>query len=284
VVASSATAAFPPSGPFPGNSARGTASSHSPSARNRFRAFSLLEILLALFILTIGLVILATVFPIAGDWTRQATEHTIAQSIARNAVALIQSRMHPRDFGEVTDQLSLLRDGASLTKFDHAYNYGYEHPIPIEEPRFNECLYFWQALVRQHPFEPQGAYDLYILVFKKGETSQHFSNKAPGGYAVVGSVDLPNLWLGPYRDGTEVTQPGAPPNDPRIFPPVGDYGIGSRSGTVFRQRFGAAPDTAAPNLPLVRVGNAIEPVFYAAPASGTNVSPLVYVYHTIVTF
>ncbi len=239
---------------------------------------------MALFILTIGIVILATVFPIAGDWTRQATEHTVAQSIARNAVAMIQTRMRPTDFFPVTQDLSLLPQSAQLSALDHAYNYGDDHPIPTDQRHYQNCLYFWQALVRQHPSEPLGAYDLFILVFKKGETSQRPVTGAPKGYQLIGGPDLPNLWLGPYRTGAEVPPPGEPPYDPRVFPPLGEYGIGARSGTAFRQRLGTEPGTATANTPLAHVGADFEPVFYAPPAQGTNVSPLVYVYHTIVTF
>jgi len=45
------------------------------------------ELLLAVFLLAIGLIGLLSVFPIGADWTRQVTEESVAQNVARNAGA-----------------------------------------------------------------------------------------------------------------------------------------------------------------------------------------------------
>jgi hypothetical protein len=268
----------------------------APAAARRSRAFSLLEILMALFILMIGVVIVGTVFPVAGDWTRQSTEHTIAQNIARNAVATIQTRCRWADFVTVTDALVPIPNEGGLLPMDLAYNYGNSQPMPEEPLQAERSLYFWHALVRHQSAEPLGAIDVYILVYKKGEVSQTFGNtKPPKGYSLVDQVvvqsnvtsewrGLPVLWKGPYRDGTEVPKKGDPPFDPRIFPPVGDYGIGALSGSVFRQHIGRTISTAAPSVPLTTVAGAAEDVYWAPPADGTNTSPLVYVYHTTLAF
>ena len=50
---------------------------------HRRRAFSLMEVLLAVFILGIGLIMVATVFPVGADWTRQSTEDTKIGSYLR---------------------------------------------------------------------------------------------------------------------------------------------------------------------------------------------------------
>jgi type II secretory pathway pseudopilin PulG len=264
-----------PSLPFPPHR-RAPAAGPAPAAHRRSRAFSLLEILMALFILMIGVVIVGTVFPVAGDWTRQATEHTIAQEIARNAISLIQAKYRAGDFIAVHEDLSEIPAGP-LSFADHAYNYGSRKPLPTVDGEAIESLYFWRAYVRHLPANPSGAIDVFILVFKKGEASQTYRRTDTDEH-------FPIVVAGPYRDGTEIPPPGTPPYNPRIFPPIGDYGIGVRTGTVFRQHLGALPGIAAPSAPVGGSPGLHENVLWAPPALGTDVSPLVYVYHTTLAF
>ncbi|HVS70639.1 MAG TPA: type II secretion system protein [Phycisphaerae bacterium] len=278
--------------------------SHADRAcRGRGRGFTLIEILISLFILLVGTVILATIFPIAGDWTRQTTEHSVAQTIARDAVALIKAHCTASNFASVSyDLRPLTVDSLNMLESQQGYQYPSSTPMPQDERAYEQSLYRWAALARHQPADPSGCYQLYILVFKKGEVAQRFGDpQPPDGYALMydrpplppGVVpdpthqppDRPVFWLGPYRDGTEKQRPKEPPPNPRIFPPIGDYGIGVRSGTVFRQHLAQDPANAVSSAPLIEFQpSTFEDVLYVPPLQGTNVSPLIYVYQTTLAF
>lgn len=258
--------------------------------RERVRGFSLIELMLAIFVLATGLVILAILFPIAADWTRESVDHTLAQSIARNAVALIRTRYIAADFANLTDELQPPPGlGGFMSISNMSYRFPSDDPMSSVEGSAAGSRYFWLPLVRTQRGLPQGMVDVYIIVVKKGEASQLFT-KGPGAdpkmsMSALGVTPLyPTLWRGPYRDGTYVPAPGEIV-DPVIFPPVGDYGIGVESGTVFRQRSRGAGLPPAPSTPLIQHDAHLwENVLYVPPADGTNESPVIYVYQTSVMF
>ena len=47
--------------------------------------FSLVEVLLATFILGIGMIMVASIFPVGANWTREATEDSVGQVISQAA-------------------------------------------------------------------------------------------------------------------------------------------------------------------------------------------------------
>lgn len=59
------------------------------------RAFSLIEMMIAIVILGLGLVMVATMFPVAWDRARTLSEHTTEQSIAAAAHSRISSTLRP---------------------------------------------------------------------------------------------------------------------------------------------------------------------------------------------
>jgi prepilin-type N-terminal cleavage/methylation domain-containing protein len=85
-----------------------------------YRGFSLIELLLAIFILGIGVISIATLFP-AGIAQQQKTVHDIlGPIIARNAMTILRSRLEQEDFGGVEEfdsrwQFKTLNDGSTLS-------------------------------------------------------------------------------------------------------------------------------------------------------------------------
>ena len=64
----------------------------------RFRnrpGFSLLEVLFSIFILGIGLIMVASVFPVGAEWTRQTAETSVAQAVAQQAISVIKTYYGP---------------------------------------------------------------------------------------------------------------------------------------------------------------------------------------------
>jgi len=73
----------------------------SSPCHGRRRAFSLVELLMAIFILGIGIISIATLFPAGIAQQRKAMDDQVGPLVARNAISLLRSRI-PRDsFGHV---------------------------------------------------------------------------------------------------------------------------------------------------------------------------------------
>ena len=283
-----------------------------PSSHYHRKAFSLVEVLLAVFILGIGLIMVATVFPVGANWTRQGTETSVAQVVAQNALNVIKTHYGPGGnvygVGAGFDALPALTAGAtsplvalpSLTPSgavnvnERCYQFGNTQPFPAANP--NNCTYFWTALARRTPI-PLGqtptpamkSFDLYILVFHKGAIEQTYTaaNFPSAATEVAGCRNtatenyIPTVAKIAYNAGTYNTTSGT---IVAALPFVGEYGIGLKSGTVFRQGVatvaGAITAVATPPLNTAVDTNIL---FSPPPDGGTTGSPLVYVYQTTIT-
>ena len=67
------------------------------------RAFSLVEMLLAVFILGIGVISIAALFPAGIVMQRQATDDVLGPVVAKNAFATLRSKLSQSDFGGFND-------------------------------------------------------------------------------------------------------------------------------------------------------------------------------------
>jgi len=61
--------------------------------------FSLVEVLLAIFILGIGVISIVSLFPAGIAMQRQSVDDIIGPTVAQNAIATIRNRVRPEDFG-----------------------------------------------------------------------------------------------------------------------------------------------------------------------------------------
>ncbi len=75
----------------------------SRAASSRRAGFSLVEMLLAVFILGIGVISIASLFPAGIALQRQATDATVGPIVAKNALAVIRSKLSQQDFGSFED-------------------------------------------------------------------------------------------------------------------------------------------------------------------------------------
>jgi len=81
-------------------SARPLAGSHEVSPP---RAFSLIEVLLAVFILGIGVISIAALFPAGISQQRQSVDDVFGPTVANNALAIIRAKLRSDDFGTFQD-------------------------------------------------------------------------------------------------------------------------------------------------------------------------------------
>ena len=69
------------------------------STRRRRLGFSLIELLLAIFILGVGIISIAAVFPAGIILQRKAQDDVLGPAVAESALSLIRSRLSQDDFG-----------------------------------------------------------------------------------------------------------------------------------------------------------------------------------------
>jgi hypothetical protein len=278
----------------------------------------------------------ATIFPVGADWTREATEDTVSQTIAANALSVLKNYYAPDSLNPNTrGQLATLLTSTTpynvqgLPAFtfiplaERTYQFGNTTPFPSPNPP--SCTYYWTAVGRVSPAQPltsaTHSYDIYILVFRKGEAAQTFYNTQAGYVVPTTPVALTDMGAGlnPVRDTDESKFPTAAvdphfanfkhyqeptlvvsdykhgtynssssPAIPDCYPPLGFTGIGQTSGTVFRQLADVNNNQANAYPPLAgqttATANPSEKVIYAPPADGTSASPLIYVYQTTLTY
>jgi prepilin-type N-terminal cleavage/methylation domain-containing protein len=254
------------------------------------RGFSLIEILFAIFILGIGLLMIAAVFPIAIKWTNQDVQSTIGLVISRSAVAQLKA-------GGLTGVVATIIPGLSAT-VPQPYRYGTQNPTPsvgIVQPTYAyttndlNARYWWQAVVVPvAPTTNQGVadtpnaastsnttYQVYIFVFSKGNVNNtyhpqlmiHNSNS---------TTLAPSLYEIPYSGAGSATSM-----------PVGAIGLDLATGAVVRKEIINPPGGGAPYVGLseqVGGNNQSDEILFAPPAIGQQKSPLVYIYATTVTF
>ena len=63
-----------------------------PKPQTLPKAFALVEVLIAIFILALGMVSIATIFPVAIHQSRQATDDVVGQMVGEQALALLKAK------------------------------------------------------------------------------------------------------------------------------------------------------------------------------------------------
>ena len=261
------------------------------------RGFSLVEILFAIFILGIGLLMIAAVFPVAIKWTNQDVQSTIGLVISRSAVAQIKA-------AGLTGFGPMMVPGYSFNAditMPQPYRYGTPNPTPsvgIVQPAYGytnndlKASYWWQAVaVPVNPSVGQGVaytpnapasttYRVYIFVFSKGSVDNTYPESIQ--LWVRPNVSTPGTTAAPSLYRTVLSYVGS---DNAM--PTGSIGLDLDTGAVVRKEIINPPGNGTPYLGLsedVSTSNAKDLIIYAPPAVNQQKSPLVYIYATTVTF
>jgi hypothetical protein len=232
-------------------------------------------------ILGIGLIMLATVFAVAGNWVRQSADESTGQMIGPTAAAAIQARYSAADMGAVTEAVTILPNlGTKMTWRMRTYAFGQPSPWPTPwrlSTEYNDGspvrsippAFCWTALVRKQPGQVPGIsyrYDIFVFVCKKGDAVQTFGTASSAARAATDPKDAAGNYYLPV-----------PVSDTFGNMPVGVRGVAQSSGAVFRKL-----STTDATVPM----NSSDGVWYVPAADGTDsrLSPTVYVYTTTVSF
>jgi prepilin-type N-terminal cleavage/methylation domain-containing protein len=174
----------------------------------RSRGFSLVELLLAIFILGIGVISVAAVFPAGIALQRQTNDDTLGPLVAQHAMGVLRSRLKQEDFG-----------GFSQFNLDPPYFVGPANGSPILRTIDGDWPWMRPGFIFDNPATTdfdEGAIDVFSLV----KTRQDLGfPPLPGTQDLVPlakASEMPDGWLGsPLR--------GVPHNPSRlsVLNPVG---------------------------------------------------------------
>ena len=279
--------------------------------------FSLAEILIAIFVLSIGLIMIASVFPVAAKWTAEDAQTSVAQVIAKNAVAQIRTQYLAGGLPlNATAAQPLVGYGPFVYSFGnaHPYQFGTHQAVtgtnyapfaidpapaaPTPAPAAPPGNYYWSAVIvpaaggyaGMAPSAQLGnVYTVYVFVFSKGDQTNTFAATAANtGFPNGGSTLLP------MQPDPQNSVPSYRSFYPQLFEgeypyasaamPMDSLGVDVTTGSVFRLVTDPANNAVVPTgLASGSVINtASDLVIYAPPAIGQTASPLIYVYVTTV--
>lgn len=189
-------------------------------ARHRRRAgFSLVEVLLAVFILGIGVISVAAVFPAGIALQRQSNDDVLGPVVAQNALALLRARLDQRDFGSFADF------NPNAVPFSIAATLPGNLPLLTVE---GDWPWMRPGFIFDDPATPadEGAIDIFSQQFTRKTnglapfTPLDCATEIPGGWP-IGATQV--LWGIPYNPARYAILPAssAPGNLPdwrRAFP------------------------------------------------------------------
>ncbi len=177
-----------------------------PAAR---RGFSLVEVLLAVFILGIGVISIAAIFPAGITLQRQSNDDVMGPQVAQQAMAVLRSKLTQEDFGSFSD--------FNATAFP-PFTLG--STLPGGGP-FVTVQGDWPWMRPGFVFDDtsttgvdEGALDIFSQQFTRKSngmppfTSLNLATEIPGGWPSSGTQ---SLWGIPYNPAKYAILPNTPP-------------------------------------------------------------------------
>ncbi|MGA1708204.1 MAG: type IV pilus modification PilV family protein, partial [Phycisphaerales bacterium] len=92
-----------------------------PARLRQRRGFSLIEVLLAVFILGIGIISIGAIFPAGIVQQRQSLDDALGPIVADNALATLRAKLSQTDFGFAEDFESFPLGLLDLASFEDTY-------------------------------------------------------------------------------------------------------------------------------------------------------------------
>ncbi|MBU3684087.1 MAG: hypothetical protein FGM39_08800 [Phycisphaerales bacterium] len=163
------------------------------------RAFSLIELLLSVFILAIGIISVSALFPAGIAQQQQTTDDQLGPVVAEQALGLLRSRVRPEDFGSFEEFGILGVLGGSTTTGSYAYR-----PAPGDWSWIRPgVIRTAQPDVQLPAAEQPGSIDLFSRVAQRTNgTSAEFCEFPQG---IEGSAIT--LYGAPYSTSRSLTAP-----------------------------------------------------------------------------
>ena len=261
------------------------------------RAFSLIELLLSVFILAIGIISVSALFPAGIAQQQQTADDQLGPVVAEQALGLLRSRVKSEDFGTfeefgVTNLLAQSISNGSYVSRPSAGDWSWIRPGVIRSNQGGTTI------------DDVGAIDIFsTLAQNAGSSAQEFCEFPNQGVTRTGGGNL-KLWGAPYNSSRTslappiiVTQrerwwPSVPEGATTFTPPTYSWDcmfrrMGGRIQVaifVYRVigvggavRSYSSPSNGAPSLPTVIAGTSypnLPPVPYRrVPKSGIGGGP-----------
>ncbi len=169
------------------------------------RAFSLVELLLAVFILGIGIIGISALFPAGIAQQRQANDDIMGPIVADNAMALLRTKLNPEWFGTMEEF------GSNDFLFPNASGPVTHHPTVVGDWEWKRPGFLFKKMSTAADIDERGAIDIF---------SAYYTSNQLGG-SIGGSLDLTKIAT-ENASGTGGSSPlfGIPYNTTLGIPPV----------------------------------------------------------------
>jgi prepilin-type N-terminal cleavage/methylation domain-containing protein len=191
----------------------------------KHNGFSLTEVLMAVGILTVGMLLIATMFPVGIYLTAVASERTMAAIVADEAFAKIQFYSivgASNDSNNCYDWGDEMYDANEIAESEFAY--------PSVDPCSNSSQYYWSALYRKTPGNAADK-QYQITVFVARKTNPGLTYEDNGGSGSSSSRPVPIMIPAPgLKDLPELTISAG--NENLVNPPTTI--IDNETGRLYR--------------------------------------------------
>jgi len=143
---------------------------HEPIRRRR--GFTLLEVMFAIMILGIGMIAVASLFPVAGSMQQAAFDDAMALQISTSAEAMLKSRPIPVDLNGTTwnndGKVYMISDNDLNNATDPTVRWTLQdRSFPQNIADVNKRTYFWRPFYRWN--DEQNQWEIYLIISKRPE-------------------------------------------------------------------------------------------------------------------